>query len=251
MACPSNATLPARISDIQSLTFTERVGVTTRWGRYLTSLERQAVSEALRNFSVPSNALEVGCQGGRWSEMLAGKGWRVTCTEVDESVLRGCQSRIPTAKCILVSPEDQTIPCVNGSADLLLCIEVPAVMHSAWFAPEAQRVLRPGGLLVCVFLNRRSLRGLFVLLRQRLRVGSRSEDEAHIYSRSYIPWKRQLERLTFQFVFERGFCWFPFSRVSDSPLIPACTAAERALGLQRLPGVSPWVVFVALKARPA
>jgi len=97
MASSYNATLPARISDIQSLTFTERVGVTTRWGRYLTSLERQSVSEALRNFSAPSNALEVGCQGGRWSEMLAGKGWRVTCTEVDESVLRGCQARIPTA----------------------------------------------------------------------------------------------------------------------------------------------------------
>ena len=249
MAGPSHATTPPHIPDVQSLTFTEKIGLTTRWGRYLTGIEQQAVNEALRLSSAAGDALEVGCQGGRWSAMLAAREWHVTCTDVDESALRICQARIPAAKCILVKPEDRSLPSVAGSADLLLCIEVFPVMHSDWFAVEAQRVLRPGGMLVGVFLNRRSLRGPFVLLRDKLASGQLPGDAAHYYSRSYVPWKRKLQRLMFQFVFERGFCWFPFSRRSDSALIPACAAAERALGLQCLPGVSPWIAFVARKVQ--
>jgi SAM-dependent methyltransferase len=229
-----------------SLTFTERIGLTTAWGRYLTEIEQQAMDAALALFPKPADALEVGCQGGRWSEMLVRKGWRVTCTDVDPEALRACQERIPTAKCILVNPGDRTIPCADASADLLLCIEVNPVIHSDWFPGEANRVLRPGGVLFGVFLNSNSPRGMFVLLREKLPLRKPKGDGA--YALSYGSWKKRMQRLTFDFPFERGFCWFPFSRKSNSPLVPACTAVERALGLQRLPGLSPWVAFIARKS---
>ena len=234
------------IPGVESLTYTEKSGLTTRWGRYLTEVEQRAVTQALKLRSVPTDALEVGCQGGRWSDMLVRRGWRVTCTDVDEPVLRGAQERLPTARCILVQPDDQTIPCESGSADLLLCIEVVPVIHSDWFVSEADRVLRPGSVLVGVFLNRRSIRGLFVLLREKFKVRP-TVDAAFIYSKSYKNFKRELQGRGFEFVFERGFCWPPFSRDSHSPLIGICTFVERMLGLQRLPGLSPWVVFTARK----
>jgi SAM-dependent methyltransferase len=235
--------------NVQSLTHTEAVGLTTRWGRYLTKIEQRAISEGLRLFKGPSAALEVGCQGGRWSAMLADKGWRLTCTDVDDTTLHSCQTRIPAANCILVKPEDQQIPCATGSAELLLCIEVFPVIDSDWFAAEARRVLRPGGVLVGVFLNRRSLRGLFVLLRNKVAASQCPPYASHLYSHSYIQWKSKLQRLMFEVIFERGFCWFPFPRESNSPLIPLCTVAERALGLQHLSGFSPWVAFVARKTK--
>jgi SAM-dependent methyltransferase len=250
MASAVQVSRPEPVGDVQSLTLTERLGLTTRWGRYLTGLEHDAISMALRTFSVPGEALEVGCQGGRWVEMLAGNGWRVACTDVDEIALRACQVRTPSAKCILVSSHDRTIPAADASADLLLCIEIVPVIHSDWFPAEAQRVLRPGGALVSVILNRRSLRGLFVLIREKLGLARPYKDAPFLYTRSYKPWKRQMQRLAFQFEFERGCCWFPFSRQSDSALIPVSIATERGLGLHRLTSLSPWVVFVARKTNP-
>lgn len=58
----------------ENLTFWERVNVTTRWGRYLTSVERSAVLRAASMADAPGTSLEVGCDGGRWSSLLASKG---------------------------------------------------------------------------------------------------------------------------------------------------------------------------------
>jgi hypothetical protein len=64
---------------------------------------------------------------------------------------------------------------------------------------------------------------------------------------SYGHWKRKALDCGFKLVFERGFCWFPFSRASESSLIPTATLMENKLRLQQLVGVSPWVVFIAQK----
>ena len=51
----------------------------------------------------------------------------------------------------------------------------------------------------------------------------------------------------FDVCFERGFCWFPLSRQSDSVVTSLFVAMERWLGLGRLTAFSPWVVFIARK----
>lgn len=79
------------------------------------------------------------------------------CTDIDVASLARYQERIPDAVCVHVSPDDESLPVADRSAQLLLVDEVHQVTESAWFIPEAARVLTPGGMLICSYW-RRSLR---------------------------------------------------------------------------------------------
>jgi SAM-dependent methyltransferase len=158
--------------DPEQSTYWERVSE-SRWGAYITERERLALAYALDRVS-RGTALEVGCEGGRWSALVSGRGWDVVCTDVDPDSLARCAERIPSARCVLVSPDDHTLPVRAGEVDLLLVYEVNEVVESPWFPAEAARVLRPGGLLVCSYWNARSLRGL--LYRTLAKVSRRSTD---------------------------------------------------------------------------
>jgi SAM-dependent methyltransferase len=218
---------------------------TTRWGRYTTEVIGHAVCVAANLAGPPRSALEIGCEGGRWSRLLAEAGWSMTCTDIDPGVLSICQRRVPSANCVLVSPREHTVPCASETMYLVLCIEVFPVMHSAWFPAEAGRALAPGGVLVGVTQNRISLRGMFVRLKQYFKpTGS------HFYNLSYSEWRRRMDEAGFDVCFERGFCWFPLSRFSDSMLTPLFAAFERWLGLHRWTAFSPWVVFIARRNSP-
>ena len=92
-------------------------------------------------------ALEVGCEGGRWSMLLADAGRPVVCVDVDADALAVCASRIPQATCIRAEPGDRTLPGENGSVALVLVYEVRDVIEADWFPGEAARVLGPGGVL--------------------------------------------------------------------------------------------------------
>jgi SAM-dependent methyltransferase len=215
---------------------------TTRWGQYTTEVVEEAIKTGTAMAGPPGSALEVGCEGGRWSRLLASAGWATTCTDIDPNVLAVCQGRVPTANCVLVSPDDTTLPCATGSMNLVLCLEVFPVMDSPWFAAEASRVLAEGGVLIGVAHNRMSLRGMFVRAKQYLTVGSHE-----FYNVSYAEWRRRTQDAGFGISFERGYCWFPLGRESNSRLAPFFIALERWLGLSRLTALSPWIVFIARK----
>ena len=222
-------------------TFWEKVA-TTRWGAYITEVERRAILKAHESFSTPTTALEVGAEGGRWSTLLTDLGWRMTCTDVDEKALAACQERIPTANCILVKPDDRRLPCDSESVDMLLCIEVAPVIQSDWFASEAYRVLANDGVVVGVFWNLLSFRGFLAHARSSL------AGRFDFYKRSYPAWRREFTSGGFSVVYEEGYCWFPFSRASDSKFVPAFVRIERWFRLRRLISVSPWIVFIAKKS---
>lgn len=116
----------------------------------------------------PGQVLEIGCEGGRWSMLLSQLGWKMTCIDIDQKPLNFCQKRIRDAQCILVSPNESRLPCGEGM-DLLLCLKVVEVIQSDWFIDEAFRVLNTGGLLVGVFYNLLSFRGLYYRLANALR----------------------------------------------------------------------------------
>ena len=221
------------------------VVATTRWGRYTTEVAESAILAAAEIAGTPGAALEVGCEGGRWSRLLSNMGWTLTCTDIDADVLAVCQQRVPTANCIHVSPRATTLPCAAQSASLLLCVEVFPVMDSSWFPKEANRALSEDGVLVGVTLNSMSVRGMFVRAKQFL------TGKSDFYSSSYFGWRRRMESAGFTIVFQRGYCWFPFTRSSNSSLAPFFIGIERWLGLDRLTALSPWVVFIARKtSRP-
>jgi SAM-dependent methyltransferase len=224
-------------------TYWERVA-TTKWGEYTSRVEERAIREANRLAPLPRAALEIGCEGGRWSRLLSDLNWSVACTDVNQDSLDICQRRLPEANCILVQPDDRTIPCETGSLGLILCIEVYPVVDSEWFFREARRTLAPGALIVGVTLNKHSLRGL--LVRARDRRSNQNPNHDH-YLSSYRQFKQRAQAHGFEMLHSEGCCWFPFRRDSNSSLVPIFTGLERMLRLPRLPGLSPWVVFIAQK----
>jgi SAM-dependent methyltransferase len=110
----------------------------TKWGSYISEIEKRALLKAHILAARPAEALEIGCEGGRWSKLLSDLGWKMTCIDVDAKALAICQRRLPAADCILVDSQARKLPCNTGSLGLVLCIEVPHVMpDSDWFISEA------------------------------------------------------------------------------------------------------------------
>jgi len=212
-----------------------------RWGQYISSIEHQAIEFALNQTNAPGKALEVGAEGGRWSKMLADRGWQMTCTDINAEALEVCQKRIPNAECILVQQDSTQLPCETNSINLLLAIEVHEIVEQDWFIREASRSLAENGLLVGVFQNKQSWRA-FVRNLKPDTTGAFKH-----YTSSYVPWRTCVRKQGFAMLRELGLCWMPFGRMSNSPLIPTAVRLEKILGLRNLPRFSPWIVFVARK----
>lgn len=214
-----------------------------RWGKYMSDVELQAILEAARLAGPPSQALEVGAEGGRWAKVVADMGWKMTCTDIKEDALALCKRRIPDANIVLVRESDTTLPADSGSMPLVMCVEVPYVIEQDWFMRELARVNASGGYFIGVMNNRRSLRGAFYNLMRALNL----RRGYPFYSVSYPKWRQRLSELGFDLVSERGYCWFPMKRRSNSWLIPVLARLERLIGLDRLPSLSPWIVLIARK----
>jgi SAM-dependent methyltransferase len=212
----------------------------SRWGRYVTAIEQEAVRAAAAAFEAPGAGLEVGCDGGRWTRLLCDRGWRMTATDINPRSLELCRQRNPSVSCILVDSHDRHLPADTGSMDLLLCLEMPEI-DSDWFLPEARRVLARGGILVGVHMNRCSWRGELSYRKAQL-VGGKA-----YYRSAYPAFRRFVERCGLELLSQRGCCWPPFKRDSDSSWISLVTTLERWTGLQRVTALSPWIVFTAVR----
>jgi SAM-dependent methyltransferase len=219
----------------------------TRWGAYITRHEEHEFERALALAEPPSYSLEIGAEGGRWAMQAHQRGWRPTCTDVDPATLAVCQERIPDARCVVVQRGDTRFPVADASVRLLVVIEVEPVSEAAWFPREAARVLEPGGILITTLCNPVSVRGVFYRMIRRL--GLRRQ--AAYMGPSYVAFRRALRASGLQVAAERGLTWFPFTRLSNSPLVPAADSIERVLGLSRLPTLSPLVIVTARKSDQA
>ncbi len=213
--------------------------VETRFGRYLTARELEAIRIATAACPPPGRGLDVGCDGGRWSRHLADLGYEMTCTDVSESSLRVCAARVPQACCVKAAPEDTSLPAESASLRIVLCINVVEVILSEWAKAEFARVLEPGGMLVASVPNRSSWRGVYAHHSESQKIW-----RDH-YRVSYPQWRRELCDAGFEMVHERGCRWIPFRRNSNSPAVGPFALAERILGLSRWVTRSPWVLFVA------
>ena len=219
--------------DVKAACLWENVA-TRRWGKYLSDVEWKALQFATGQFDEPGAALEVGAEAGRWSQRLIGQGWRLTCTDICAEKVALCQRNNPTAACHLVAAEQTTLPVQDQSMDLVFAIEVP-ISSQAWFVKECCRVLRPGGILVTVLLNRASWRGMV----------DRWKPTEQFYTHSYQAFQRNLLRQRFEVLRTDGFAWLPLPRFSDSRLAGYASTIESLTGLRHVPWLSPWVAVVA------
>ena len=226
------------------LTRWEKIGEATRWGRYLAAVERRVILRAENYAGHPRNGIDLGCGGGRWSKLLNDRGWNMTCIDVDAEALSICAHKLPDAKCIQSRRADRTIPVAAESAGIALCIEAAPLIESDWFAGEVCRVLADGGILVGVFINGKSPRGVLSRVKDRL-LDRRTE--YGFYRNSYAHCRKRLINAGFEMLHEESFCWGPFARDSNSPLVTTWTMLERAFHLRQLIRWGPWIVFIARK----
>jgi SAM-dependent methyltransferase len=226
-----------------TMTYWDSVAM-TQWGKYLIDVEKKFVLKAHQMAKHPGKGLDWGCGSGRWSKMLVEMGWQMTCVDADEDSLEICRRNVPAAAHILAESSARGLGLSAQSHNLLMCIEVGPVIESDWFLSEAGRLLKPGGVLVCVWWNKLSWRGLACRLKYRL---TGSKDAAHFYNFSFSHQKRELRKAGFELRAADGFCWGPFGRNSDSKWIPFCIRLERLLLLNRCVAFSPWSIIIAKK----
>jgi SAM-dependent methyltransferase len=213
--------------------------------RYMTEGQREVMLRLHHRAKAPGLLIDFGCGPGRWTKFLMDRGWQAVCMDIDGPSLARCRAANPTAKVIHSTRDLRMLPVGDCEAALVLCIGVYRVLESDWFLPEVRRVLQPGGLFSGAFFNRFSGRGFYRYTMDELLGGQKS------YQQSYGSWRRRVRRGGFEFIHERGYCWFPLPCFSNSPLVPFFTGLEKACGLQRLPKLSPWVTFLAeLRGKP-
>ena len=215
----------------------------TAWGSYLTEAHRRVLVRALGLAPGQGAAMDVGCEGGRWSRYLVERFTPTICTDIDPAVLGICAERLPQATCVLTGVADERFAVGDGELAMLVVFEVDPVVSAPWFSKEAARVLQTGGVLAFTHINPASLRGVAY---RGLALVNRARREREFYrGPSYASVRRSLVRAGLEMVHEEGLAWPPFTRESDSRLIPAAVRLERALGLPRLVPVSPWVLGLA------
>ncbi len=232
------------MSDIlrHEIPYWEKVCTTTSSGKYITAIEKRVVLQANDIAVKPTTALDIGCEGGRWSKFLFDLGWNMTCTDIDQKALELCKTRIPEASCVLVSPHDSTLHVDAESMGFVLCMQVDHVIQSEWFISEVSRVLNRGGLLVGILGNLLSFRGLYGF------VNSKIKSDFNYYQSFYPMWKKKLFKEGLNVIHEEGYCWFPFKRKSNSPLVPLFARIERSLALHARVAFSPTIILIAQKA---
>jgi len=164
------------------------------------------------------------------------------CTEINPEAIAIYKKRMPKTECILVQPDDKRLPCESESLGLVLCLEVAPVMQAYWFVDECFRVLKNDGLLVGVFWNLLSFRGLI------MHMYASFTENFDYYKIAYPFWRRKLFMKGFRMLHEEGCCWFPFRRDSNSVFVPYLIWLEKVLGLRKLAAASPWIVFIAQKS---
>jgi SAM-dependent methyltransferase len=232
----------AAVASPDQLPYWERAALESRFVAYTSQLQLEFILYGHELASPPSVALDFGCEAGRFSRVLAQRGWSLICVDINHHALELRKQRNPGARCISVTEDNGVLACEDHSLGILLCIEVP-VITSEWFIDEASRALRPGGVLVGTFPNQLSWRGVMGHWRAVIR------GRFDWYSRTYPEWRRALSKRGFTFLRETGCRWPPFTPTSNSMLLPLALAVEQALGLPKLISVSPLVIFAARKER--
>jgi SAM-dependent methyltransferase len=105
----------------------------------------------------PGRALDLACGRGRWAHWLAERGWAVVGIDWSEEAL----AEVRTPKLKMDLERGDPLPFADATFDLVLIIRF---LHRPLF-DEAERVLKPGGILITEVLTT----GRFAMTPEELR----------------------------------------------------------------------------------
>jgi len=131
------------------------------WSPQGLSLRMEAYLEMLPTFKLPSEArvLDLGCGAGAYSRVLAKSGLRVVGVDYAWRVAVQARQRATTTTVDFLSADATCLPFADARFDHVVCIGLFQSLqrHQSAMA-EIFRVLRPGGTLCLMTLNRRNLK---------------------------------------------------------------------------------------------
>lgn len=212
----------------------------TTMGRYLFQHEYAFIGRWLRTSTQPRRILDIACGSGSISLPLHGSGLNVVGIDRDALALAEVQRR--SNKIPLVLADSLRLPFSDNSFDCAIaiqCFEYFADYHG--FLREMSRLLVNGGLLIFDSLNTRSYRWRLKMLFGR----TLSYPSPNLSC-------GQILRATAEHGFNirglSGYNWVPFTRDSNSPLVPLAALIEKKLRLDRCSSISPKILVAATKS---
>lgn len=217
----------------------------SRMGKYTTAVERRFIRRMLMRENGPLRILDVGGGEGVHSVDMREMGHKPIVLERDSKPIGTLIERHPDIP--VVQADAMTLPIAAGSVDAVLTIEVSICTtgvdnHNVTYFAEVSRILKNGGLFIFTAFNQRSYFGLLNRFR-----GRRPSFEGYYYSESIARYRSKLRDAGFEIIEIRGFRWPPFTRSSNSRLVPVASFLESLFLLRYATGLSPWLCLAARK----
>lgn len=217
----------------------------SRMGDYTSSFERRLLKRLLPTSEISLRVLDVGGGEGRYSGYVRQLGHSPVLLEYDSLPLEifSEQDRGFGA----IQADGLALPIRDSAFDVVMTIEVSICTtalndNNTRHFRDVHRILRPNGLFLIMAFNRNS----YIRYLKKLSKDRPKYEDAY-YMEGPAEFARKLKAAGFEMVGCWGYRWLPFTRESNSPLIPVLAWLERGLLLSRLTRFSPWLFFAARK----
>lgn len=139
--------------------------------------------------------LDLGCGNGRLLDFFKDKNIIYTGTDNSEKLMEIARKRNPEANFLIT--DSLSLPFQDNCFDKVFCIAVlhhiPSVNFRKQFIKEAQRVLRPGGILIVTVWNLWSRRDTFkkIIKFSILKVLKKTRLD---FKDIFVPWQNKIDR---------------------------------------------------------
>jgi ubiquinone/menaquinone biosynthesis C-methylase UbiE len=217
-------------------------------GTYLASKELQYIKDVLQGNAQVQRVLEIGCGSGKIAIPLHREGYEMVGVDIDELPLQLFRRNNGTVR--IARGDALDLPFRDGTFDCAMAIELmDSIVNRERSYMEVLRVLKPGGLFLIQFSNKRSVKGLVYELYLKVKKRKRTWDDLENYRRDFDQQAAELKDAGFRIINARGYNWNLIPRNSNSRLIDFWRSIESLSRFELLPSLSPLVLVTAIKTR--
>jgi ubiquinone/menaquinone biosynthesis C-methylase UbiE len=174
------------------------------------------------------------------------EGYEVVGVDIDELPLRWFKRNNGSVN--IAQGDALDLPFCDDSFDCVMAIElIDSIVNREKSYKEVLRVLKPGGLFLIQFSNKKSVKGLVYEFYLRIKKRERTWDDLENYRRGFDQQAAELKDAGFRIINARGYNWNLIPRNSNSRLIDFWKSIESLSRFELLPSLSPLVLVAAMK----